>query len=361
MQLDPDNETEYRRGGKIMKKTPRKFSAGGTPTPRKYEPPKPTPGNPRAPKLGDDDFVSPETQESMRRQKEEEKFDEAQRKRGAQRPNLGKVFKKGGKVKKYEDGGAVDPAQAEQDAREIKTAQDQMAARDADMALNPNTTPKGRFSDDTYSRAYNYVNKLRLPPGAAAEKDYEVSGGTKSAPKAAPRKFSAPKPTPKKEDSGALTSKGGGTEPDVPPQYKRDAPTLGNRGEKRSFNTENALMLASAIPAVRGVRAAKGALDTLRTSRAAKKAGDAVAEANKVGKAAKEAAAARKRAPKDLDEERMAGEGGPNFRRGGVAKYAKGGGVERKGKTVGKIVKMAKGGSVRGYGISKVTNKTKYV
>jgi hypothetical protein len=50
-----------------------------------------------------------------------------------------------------------------------------------------------------------------------------------------------------------------------------------------------------------------------------------------------------------------------NYKKGGkVAKYAKGGGVEAKGKTKGKVVKMATGGSVRGYGISKVTNKTKY-
>jgi hypothetical protein len=317
MQTDPDNETEYRRGGKIMKKSPRKFSAGGTPAPSE----KPLSG------------MELEVQNAKRdaQAKKEKEAYEAQRPTSlGPRPPEKPVVKKakGGKIKKYELGGDVE--------------------RDT------------RFDDDTYSRAYNYVNKLRLPPGAAAEKDYEVSGGTKSAP----RKFSAPKPTPKpapkKETSGG-SGGSGATEPDVPPQYKRDAPTLGNRGEKRSFNAENALMLASAIPAVRGVRAAKGALDTLRTSRAAKKAGDAVAEANKVGKAAKEAAAARKRAPKDLDEERMAGEGGPNFKRGGVAKYAKGGGVERKGKTAGKIVKMAKGGSVRGYGISKVTNKTKYV
>jgi hypothetical protein len=44
-----------------------------------------------------------------------------------------------------------------------------------------------------------------------------------------------------------------------------------------------------------------------------------------------------------------------------VSKFAKGGGIESKGKTAGKIVKMAQGGSVRGYGVSKVTNKTKYV
>jgi hypothetical protein len=42
------------------------------------------------------------------------------------------------------------------------------------------------------------------------------------------------------------------------------------------------------------------------------------------------------------------------------AGYAKGGGIEAKGKTKGKVVKMAKGGTARGYGISKVTNKTKY-
>jgi hypothetical protein len=43
-----------------------------------------------------------------------------------------------------------------------------------------------------------------------------------------------------------------------------------------------------------------------------------------------------------------------------VSGFAKGGGVEAKGKTKGKVVKMAKGGMARGYGISKVTNKTKY-
>jgi hypothetical protein len=41
--------------------------------------------------------------------------------------------------------------------------------------------------------------------------------------------------------------------------------------------------------------------------------------------------------------------------------FARGGGIESKGKTQGKIVKkFAKGGMARGYGISKVTNKTKY-
>jgi hypothetical protein len=56
----------------------------------------------------------------------------------------------------------------------------------------------------------------------------------------------------------------------------------------------------------------------------------------------------------------MQDEGG--LKKGGaVKKFAKGGGIESKGKTQGKIVKkFAKGGMARGYGISKVTNKTKY-
>jgi len=318
MQTDPDNETEYRRGGKIMKKSPRKFSAGGTPAPSE----KPLSG------------MELEVQNAKRdaQAKKEKEAYEAQRPTSlGPRPPEKPVVKKarGGKIRKFSEGAYLDVA-PETPAHEL------------------DAVSKGRFSDETYKRAYDFVNR-----GGKAE-------DAAPTPKAAPRKFSAPKPTPKKETSGG-SGGSGSTEPDVPTQGRRDAPTLGNRGEKHAFNASNALMLASAIPAVRGVRAAKGALDTLRTSRAAKKAGDAVAEANKVGKAAKEAAAARKRAPKDLDEERMAGEGGPNFKRGGVAKYAKGGGVERKGKTAGKIVKMAKGGSVRGYGISKVTNKTKYV
>jgi len=34
------------------------------------------------------------------------------------------------------------------------------------------------------------------------------------------------------------------------------------------------------------------------------------------------------------------------FAKGGMAKYAKGGGIESKGKTVGSVIKMASGGSV---------------
>jgi hypothetical protein len=99
------------------------------------------------------------------------------------------------------------------------------------------------------------------------------------------------------------------------------------------------------------------------------KAAKVRADFNRIDKAAaakKEAgfkkAAEERRASRTSDEStKMADEGNPNYKKGGsVKKYAKGGGVEAKGKTQGKVVKMAKGGMARGYGISKVTNKTKY-
>ena len=44
-----------------------------------------------------------------------------------------------------------------------------------------------------------------------------------------------------------------------------------------------------------------------------------------------------------------------------VSGFAKGGGVEAKGKTKGKVVKMAKGGSVKGWGIARGSRATKMV
>lgn len=98
--VQPDIETEYRRGGKVnkmqkfsvAKKMPRKFQAGG-----KATAPQPSPkGGPKE--------LQGEA-EKMRK----EKLDEAQRKAGERRPNLGKLgFKKGGSVRKFAKGGGVE-------------------------------------------------------------------------------------------------------------------------------------------------------------------------------------------------------------------------------------------------------------
>jgi hypothetical protein len=271
MQLDPDNETEYRRGGKIMKKTPRKFSAGGTPAPSE----KPLSG------------MELEVQNAKRdaQAKKEKEAYEAQRPTSlGPRPSEKPVVKKakGGKIKKYELGGDVE--------------------RDT------------RFDDDTYSRAYNYVNQLRLPPGAAAEKDYE--GGTKSAPKAAPkaapRKFSAPKVS---VASSARSS---------------EAPAPTPRPSGNSLSQGLGTKFTAMDRALRGAEAGTPGYERLKKARdEAKAAYDKASESDRTGKS--------------------------------VVKLARGGGVESKGKTAGKIVKMAKGGSVKGWGMARGSKKAKMV
>jgi hypothetical protein len=275
MPFDPDTEIQYRKGGKIMKKTPRKFSAGGT---------APAPAPKPAPKGGPKELQ--DEAEKMRQKEREEK----ERAAGQRRPNLGQVgLKKGGKVKKYADGGETQ-------------------AEDKDIFYTGRF--KGEDGDDTYRRAYNYADQLRLPPGAKAEKEYEVATAgkpsvRKAAPKAMPK--AAPKATPKAE-TRAEASKSG----------ESLAQGLGRKFAATDMAFRNAPSGTSSL--------AYSALKKARDD--AESAYMKATEAERTGKS--------------------------------VMKLAKGGGVEAKGKTKGKIVKMAKGGSVRGYGISKVTNKTKY-
>jgi hypothetical protein len=218
----------------------------------------------------------------------------------------------------------------------------------------------------------------------------------KAAPKAEPK--AAPKAAPKKETTGGGS---GSTEPDVP--YKSEnyrgredmyiqrtaaepkARSAESSGSEKSVNERIKDSLASARKGSEGTdsrsvneRISDFAKENPKTATAigvgsmlipvggkavaaarAARAAYLAKKARDAGRSA-EAATAARRAPRDVDESRFADEGNPNFKRGGIAKYAKGGGVESKGKTKGKIVKMAKGGSVRGYGVSKVTNKTKY-
>lgn len=90
MPLDPDTEIQYRRGGKIMKKSPRKFQAGGAT-------PAPSP-----------DRVPPAEAAKMKAEKEQQRREAATQKKGAEKPDLGKLgFKKGGKVRKFVDGGKI--------------------------------------------------------------------------------------------------------------------------------------------------------------------------------------------------------------------------------------------------------------
>jgi len=324
MPFDPDTEIQYRKGGKIMKKTPRKFSAGGA---APATAPKPAPkGGPK--ELQDE-------AEKLRQEARDKKQQEA----GQRRPNLG--LKKGGKVKKFDGGSTVTLDTRESRADERKEPASASSdntpkvynrpvpvpsgneARDAETATNPNTK-FGRFSDDTYSKAYAQANRLTTPSGEV-EKEVKANTGLKepSVPKAAPKV--APKAAPKKATP------------------ESDNPF------KRGFDQSNAedarLKRLGKKPEGRG---ATGSFD--------KKPEEI--DVTKYSIAERRAMPSSKRGSRaeDIYPSLMGKKAG-----GVVKKYAKGGGIESKGKTAGKIVKMAKGGSVRGYGISKVTNKTKIV
>jgi hypothetical protein len=313
MPLDPDTEIQYRRGGKIMKKTPRKFQAGGAATP--------APATKPAPKGGPKELQ--DEAEKMR----QEKLDEAQRKAGQRRPDLSKPFKKGGAVRKFNGEeesfvGEAPKVRERGDRFFPQTATERSNAAYKNDPESPGDTGSlGRFEDETYRRAYEQANRLREPSGAEV-KEVKANTGLKepSVRKAAPKRF-APKPAPKAESKPESKPEPKAAAPKPAP--KKDYGAVGGGNMRRSGDFE---------------------LSSLRPR----------SEEKEVNQRIKEASVRRSRA-----EDIYPSLGGKKA--GGVVKkYAKGGGVEAKGKTKGKIVKMATGGSVRGYGVSKVTNKTKY-
>lgn len=271
MPLDPDTDMQYRKGGKIMKKMPRKFSAGGA---------TPAPATKPAPKGGPKELQ--EEAEKVR----QEKLDEAQRKAGQRRPDLSKPFKKGGAVRKFngEDGSVVE----QPELREEREGKD----------IYYTGRFKGEDGDETYRRAYEQANRLRTPSGAE-----EISGSARTGLKEPSVRKAAPKATPKVSVA--------------PSKRAEEAP-------KETAKAEAPKETAKA--------------ETKGPEKDFERAGKTWEYVKSLGRRA------------------LTTSSGKN-----ISGFAKGGGVEAKGKTKGKIVKMAKGGSVRGYGISKVTNKTKYV
>jgi len=324
MPFDPDTEIQYRKGGKIMKKTPRKFQAGGTTASAPTSAPKPAPKRVTTPS----DQPDPETAAKMRQQLADEKADRdnaAGYKNATAPDRLRKPFKAGGKVKKFSglDGSMVDDAAVEREGAAYRQAE-----KDSAKELEGNTY--GRFGDDTYTRAYNYANQLREPEGAEKLKKPAVR---KAAPKAMPK---AATPAPKAEPKATPKAEPKATAPAPKAEPKAAAPAPKAEPKAEPDVTQRVKNTLS--------KARSGSEDTDKRS-----VNDRFRDLFSFGK--------RSGATGDFGSKGASGE----YKKGGkVAKYAKGGGIESKGKTAGKIVKMAKGGSVRGYGISKVTNKTKY-
>jgi hypothetical protein len=126
-------------------------------------------------------------------------------------------LKKGGKVKKFYAGGAnmPDDAAVEREAAAYKLSNE---AYKNDPESPGDTGSLGRFDDDMYRRAINYANKLRTPSGAEETEGKARTGlqepktakpvirkaapkaaapTPKASPKAAPK--AAPKAVPKKD------------------------------------------------------------------------------------------------------------------------------------------------------------------
>jgi len=334
-----------------MKKLPRKFSEGGKAAPAPQ------------PKPQDKKDSMPDWAKKAR---EEQKQDMATQKgyEKATAPDRLK-YKAGGKIKKFAEG--------------------------------------GRFSSDVYERARKqiqdkYTTDSDKPSTPALD---EMIAERKSAEKPA-TKAAARSVTNKAEPKMGRSGGAGATEPDVP-YGRRDAPTLGNRkmagsesnegptarGREESYpdiqeprrylsrgknysptgdmspQAEKVVEAGMTVAGLTGLGRLPSALRSIGAATRTMEAGAARAAAQRADMAKRAKDAERKRearkdlseskrkAPRDAEDARFADEGNPNFKRGGMAKYAKGGGVESKGKTKGTVVKMASGGSVKGWGIAR--------
>lgn len=316
MPLDPDTEIQYRKGGKIMKKMPRKFSAGGVPP-------------------ADVDAAK----QDARVKREREAYEKARptmlgprpTEKPSEKPPVAK--KKGGKVKKFEGGDMVTL-----DTRERRADERKEPAPIVNLTSPASSTPAAPAAESDADKAIKAAKADDIPSfaeassyGAQAAQDAPqgIKGGehvvkpvTNTAPKAAAPKRVAPKAAPKKV---APKLKPGN---DVEPYARREEQTEPQIG--RYKKKEEAPKRTGAT----------GSYEEKGPEKDFERAGKTWEAAKALGR-------------------RMLTT--PSGYYVGENRFAKGGGVEAKGKTKGKIVKMAKGGSVRGYGISKVTNKTKYV
>ena len=317
MPFDPDTEIQYRKGGKIMKKTPRKFSAGGAaPAPT----PKPAPkGGPK------------ELQDEAEKLKQEAR-DKKQQEAGQRRPNLG--LKKGGKVKKFSEGGDVDwvPQVKYRNLGDFfrgKRMEDEPKAPEAPLTRQRGSdqlpqTPDERAGQDAIDAAKNAPEGYAGASSYAAQAKQDAPSGIKGGEnvvtevkKEAPK---APKSTaPKRVAPKAV----------APKAAPKKATPESDNPFKRGFDQSNA--------------------EDARLKRMSKKTESKKTESKGATGSYEDKGPEKdfERAKKNLESVKSFGRrllttpSGQN-----ISGFAKGGGVEAKGKTKGKIVKMARGGGV---------------
>jgi hypothetical protein len=311
----PDTETQYRQGGKVnkmqklsvAKKMPRKFQAGGMTKPAVKPNKNPVKSGP------------PELVEAAK-QLEQEKRDAATQKKGAEKPVLGDYkMAKGGSIRKFADGGET-------------TAEDKDVSYE--MPSEP-ATSRPRFGNDTYARAQRFLETGKKDDGVATKATYKPSPKNVSTVADAPKKESPRVSTPKKE-APRFTAEG-----DMNSNVRQEAP------RKRGMYERGAgPMLPAPIDSGK-----QPSGPTMLEKARAKRLND---EAEARVAAAKNRKYVSAPATKAKDEYEGMSPSEASLARG--EKFKKMLGLKKGGA----VKKFAKGGMARGYGISKVTNKTKY-
>lgn len=249
----------------------------------------------------------------------------------------------GGKTRRYSEGGSTEEP-------------DETGTYTSGVRMGRNAN----IGDDTRARAMAMLDRNE------AKSTLKSLADERPAPKAAPKaaaKPAAAKPATDMERRGAgAETKGGNDEPSaraearkagIPMDDEPASPSTSTRGSRFLEGLkDNAGKALAATGAAAGVGAAYKIGKTLAARQGAKQADSIMAAATKraaenrerkqglseMRERAQEAAKSReraplvRRAPKDMDEARMADEGGPNFRKGGSVR---GCGVARRGLTKG--------------------------
>ena len=351
-----------------MKKLPRKFSEGGKAAPA----PQPKPQDRK------------DSMPDWAKKELEQKNQDAKTKAGYEKataPDRLK-YKAGGKIKKFAEGGRFSSDVYERARKQIQDKYTTDSDKPSTPALDELIGERKSAEKPATKAAPKAAPKKTEPKmgrsGGAGATEPDVPYGRRDAPTLGDRK------TTRSESNEGPTTRGREESyPDIqePRRYLsrgRNYSATGDMSPQAEKVVEAGMTVAGLtglgrIPSMlRRMGQASRTMEAGRTRAAAnrmveaERAGEAAASRDLIKRSGakqraekesmdleRDAMPVKRKAPRDLDEERMAGEGGPNFKRGGMAKYAKGGGVESKGKTKGTVVKMASGGSVKGWGIAR--------
>jgi hypothetical protein len=328
----------------------------------------------------------PDWAKKARKDREQDMATQEGYKKATESDRLKKVlpFKAGGKIKKFAEGGRFSSDVYERARKQIQDKYTTDSDKPSTPALDELVKKSKPAEKPATKAAPKKTESKTSRSGGAGATEPDVPYGRRDAPTLGDRKAA------RSESNEGPTARGREESyPDIqePRRYLSRGRNYSATGDM-SPQAEKVVEAGMTVAGLTGLGRLPGMLRSAGQASRMMEAGSARAAANRMKEAerAGEAAASRdlikrsgakqraekesmdlerdampvkRKAPRDLDEERMAGEGNPNFKRGGMAKYAKGGGVESKGKTKGTVVKMASGGSVKGWGIARGSKSCK--